>query len=103
MIESKDQNLKRILKIEMISRIVKKMIQDQYRNQMKQLQIPTHGPFIQIIVNTLNQLLIKDDQIWNHIMNQFESKYDISIQDINQIKQEINIIQLIQVIFLFFD
>src|SRR5690242_8629811 len=103
MIETQNEDAKRILSIEMIARIIKKKIEDENRNQMKLIQIPTQGPFIEIIVHILNQLLNKDDEIWKYIINQLNIKYDISSEQSNQIKQNINIISLIQVnYYLFF-
>ena len=70
MIETQNKHAKRILSIEMIARIIKKKIQDENRKQMKLIEIPTQGPFINIVINIINQFLNKDDEIWKYIINQ---------------------------------
>src|SRR5205807_1628751 len=104
MIEIKDEYIKNILLIEMISRTMKKIIHNENRNEMKNLLVPAQSPFMQIIVNIFNQIIKKDNMIWDNIKNELHIKYDIPIESINQIQQNIDIIKLIQVkiIILFF-
>ena len=99
--ETENVNVKGILTIEMVVRIVKKLIQDESRRQMQLIRVPTQGPFVQIIVKSINQLLTNDGGLWGHIIDRLESKFDVPPEHSNQIKQGIKIIPLIQVIFLF--
>ena len=87
MIETQDIHSKRILMMEMIARVIKKIIQDENRKQMSRIQIPTQGPFINIVINIINQLLNKDDGIWKSIMIGLESKFNISSDQLNEIKK----------------
>jgi hypothetical protein len=99
---AKDEKTRGILMVEMISRTIKGIIEEEHRRVLKGLQVTTQEPFRQCAVDVLAKVSQRDPGVFKFISSLLSEKYRLNI-DFTEEKQEIfNVNAVIQVLLIFF-